>query len=78
MQYLGVLHWVYNDGGQDMVVAVEFPSLAQELMLHFSVLSSVDRAELQSPSSTILGAILAGTHGDLPFRKPIQGSLRAW
>ncbi|XP_045051825.2 olfactory receptor 7A10 [Desmodus rotundus] len=33
--------------------------------------------ELQSPSSTILGAILAGTHGDLPFRKPIQGSLRA-
>ena len=33
--------------------------------------------ELQSPSSTIQEPILTVTHGDLPFRKPVQRSLRA-
>ncbi|XP_024416502.3 olfactory receptor 7A17 [Desmodus rotundus] len=43
-----------------------------------SVLSAVFcGTELQSPSSTIQEPILTCTHGDLPFRKPLKGGLRA-
>ena len=34
--------------------------------------------ELQSPPATIQEPTLTATHGDLPFRKPIQRGLRAW